>query len=308
MKKYSSLILVAFTIGVTVFVASCKKSDLATPPPELTHFTSQTSGTYLMTTASQVYKIPVGVTTISDQPRTISITVSSPTGAVEGTHYTLNTKSLVIPAGKALDSITVQGVFSQYQAGRKDTLIFTLSEPGPKPSDYNNTFTLAVRGPCFEGEITTGYPGLAGTYPTLETAFNADGTAAYTNSGPYNTVVKNVTLVTPTTLDITVTNIYGITGWEAKFTIDFSDVANKKITTTSQRLGSGSPLGLAAYDIYVEPPSTTQNLPTYGNITFCQNMINLKFRLGARVPATGALAGFITEGSGTATYIMALKR
>lgn len=311
MKKYSYLLLAAFTISATLLITGCKKADSLSVPPEMASFTNLTSGTYMVTSPSVVYKIPIGLSTVSDQPRTVNISVTSPTGAVEGTHYTLSTKSLVIPAGKAIDSITVQGVFSQYQSGRKDTLVFKLTEPGAKPSDYNSTFTLAMRGPCFEGEITTDYAvALPGTYATLETAFNANGSTAYANAGPYNTVVKNVTLTSPTTISITVTSIYGIAAWEAKFTLDFTDPANRKVTTTSQRLGSGAPLGLAQFDMYVEPPSTIQNLPNYGSFIFCQNMINLKFRLGARDPATGALAGFLSEqsGGGTATYIMAMKK
>lgn len=309
MKKYSHLLLAVFAIGMITFVQSCKKTDKVSPPPELAHFTNLSFGTYMITGPTVVYKIPVGITTVSSEPRTINIAVTSSTGAVEGTHYTLNTKSLVIPAGSALDSITIQGVFSQYQSGRKDTLQIRLIEPGAKPSEYNNTFTLAMRGPCFEGEINADYATvLPGSYTMLETAYNATGTVAYSNAGPYTSVVKNVTRTSPTTVEITVTSIFGIAAWEAKFTLDHSDLTNRRVNTTSQRLGSGSAIGLAAYDIYVEPPSPTQNLPANGDFTFCQNMINLKFRIGARNPTTGVLAGYLTEGTGTATYVAALKR
>ncbi|MGZ8516289.1 MAG: hypothetical protein ACXWWD_03020 [Chitinophagaceae bacterium] len=310
MKKYNLLQLSLLLLITSMIIGACKKNDKLFVAPLAANFTTAKSGTYQIVTPTSIYKIPIGLTAISAQDQTINLSITSPTGAVAGTHYTVSNK-LVIPAGKAVDTLVVQAVFSQYQAGRRDTLIFTIQQDVAVASDINTTFTLAMRGPCFEGEILTDFSlALPGSYPTLETAFNANGSTAYANAGPYTTTVKNVTRTSPTTVDITVTNIYGVAGWEAKFTLDHSDLTNRRVTTTTQRLGSGAPLGLAAYDMYVEPPSTTQNLPAYGNFTFCQNSINLKFRLGARDPATTALAGYLSEatGGGTATYIMALKK
>ena len=309
MKRYFLLVCLAAATSFAVILPACKKTDSLFIPPTVSDFLSGKSGNYVITSPTTTYKIPIGSTTVSSTERVINISVTSPTGAVQGTHFNVPTR-FVIPAGKAMDTLVVQGVYNQYLAGRKDTLVFKIEQEGGTASDINTTFTLAMRGPCSETEISSSYTTLAGTYSTLETAFNANGSTAYANSGPYSTVVKNVTLTSPTTIDITVTNIYGVSGWEAKFTLDFSDINTRKITTTSQRLGSGTPLGLAAYDIYVEPPSATQNLPSYGDFSFCQNAVNLKFRLSARTPSTGVIAGFITEqsGAGTATYVMAMKK
>src|SRR4051794_36005273 len=94
----------------TLFVSSCKKDKALqiTMPSEVAHFTFKSSGKYALTSPEVTFKIPVGVSTVSSQDRIIHFTVSSPTGAEYGVQYTLNNAStIVIPAGKAVDSIEV---------------------------------------------------------------------------------------------------------------------------------------------------------------------------------------------------------
>jgi hypothetical protein len=107
---------------------SCKK-DNTINTPVLSEFATPTFvGTYSVADdPSSVYKIPVGITTVSDKPRTITFSVSSPTGAVEGQQYNLGTTTIVIPAGTAQDSISLKGIFAGYPSGRKDTLVFKIT-------------------------------------------------------------------------------------------------------------------------------------------------------------------------------------
>ena len=105
MKKYSYLVFAFSLLCLAAIMPGCKKSDSLLIPGESAHFTNQKSGAYFVTGATVSYKIPVGLTTISAANRTVNISVSSPTGAVEGTHYTLSTKSVVIPAGKEPDAL-----------------------------------------------------------------------------------------------------------------------------------------------------------------------------------------------------------
>ncbi len=309
--KNKFLLIATFVMMAVAIITGCKKSDNLSIPSEQAHFLNQTGGSYLITSPGVVYKIPIGVTNVSSVDRVVNISVTSPTGAVQGTHYTLNKSSIVIPAGKAIDTLVVTGDFTKYTTGRKDTLIFTIQSTdkgGITGSDYNNVYKLFMRGPCSEVEINTDAAVfLNGSFRTLETARNANGSVAYANSGPYTTT-STLLSSTATTATIKVTNIYGVAAWAANFTLDWSNINDRKVNTTSQKLGSGAPLGLAAYDIYVEPPSLTQNLPANGDFTFCANTINLKFRLGAYLAGTTTFAGYITEGTGTATYIMNMVR
>ena len=120
--------LVLFTVLIAGFIAGCKKSDAVITPPQEAHFAFRTQATYQITGPAVSYKLPVALTTVSNVDRTVKVSVTSPTGATLGTHYTLSKSDVVIPAGKSVDTIVVQGVFNQYQAGRKDTLVFTIQE------------------------------------------------------------------------------------------------------------------------------------------------------------------------------------
>ncbi|MEO6220481.1 MAG: hypothetical protein ABIO81_08640, partial [Ginsengibacter sp.] len=116
----SSLLLMGFI--------SCKKDNTITTPV-LAEFAASTNiGQYFIKDdPNSVFKIPVGITTVSNVARTITFDVSSPTGAVEGQQYTLGTTSVTIPAGTAVDSISLKGIYAGFPAGRIDTLIFTIT-------------------------------------------------------------------------------------------------------------------------------------------------------------------------------------
>jgi len=99
-------------------LASCKKNNLVvgkdiTPPPFAkfsTLGTSDTTASYYIKSSNNTFKIPVGITNVSDKDRTIQFTYTS-NSAVQGQQFTAPA-SIVIPAGKALDSLTISGMFS----------------------------------------------------------------------------------------------------------------------------------------------------------------------------------------------------
>jgi len=221
--------------------------------------------------------LPVGLTTVSDVDRTIELTVTSPTGAVAGTHYSLNKSSLVIPAGKAVDTVVVQGVFSQYSGGRKDTLVFTIKETADVKGIVTNTqFKLFVRGACLEEDINMAE--FIGSYPNTNEDF---GGSTY---GPYTTTISAARLLTPTTGEITVTNIYDF-GWNPiKFILDWTD-PNNRIVTLNQQAGIGNAGTLNSSfngrDISVRPHPTGGN----GTFSFCNKTLRLVLQAG--VTGTG---------------------
>src|SRR6476620_1848155 len=102
----------AVVLLLIAFGAGCKKSNDVIIPPTAAHFMNQTFGIYFVTGPGVVYNLPIGVTTVSDKDRTVNISVSSPTGAVQGTHYTID--PVVIHAGKAIDSMTIHGAYNLY--------------------------------------------------------------------------------------------------------------------------------------------------------------------------------------------------
>jgi hypothetical protein len=256
--------------SVILLGLGCKKTnDNLSIPPEQATFTGKTFDTYYVLNATSIYKVPVGVTAVSSSDRTIKVNVTSPTGAVLGTHYTLSSTTITIPAGKAIDSITVKGVLAQYAGGRKDTLIFTISEPGVPASDFNKTFKLLVRGACFEGDIVL--TELLGDYDNT----NEDFGGPY---GPYTTTITAVNQLTATTGTITVANIFD-NGWNPiKFTLDWTDPANRKVTLVQQAgIGDAGTINpaYAGEDITVKP-FTGQT----GTFSYCNSTISLKMQVG----------------------------
>ena len=262
---------IVLSVPVIFFNTGCKKTDFARPP-EQAHFLNTSPGTFFVLDPASTFKIPVGVTTVSNVDRTFSFSVSSPTGAVAGTHYIVD-NSFTIPAGKALDSIEVKGVFDQYASGRKDTLVFTIEEGSGKSSDYNSQYTLLVRGTCFEGDVDLN--NLLGTYAKTVETF---GTAA--PYGPYTTTITSVTSTGPTTGTIVVNNIWD-NGWgPITFDLDWTDPANRTVTVEAMDAIPGSDGGdlnsaYAGETIAVRPFAGKP-----GTFSSCNGTLTLNMQLG----------------------------
>lgn len=142
MKK--NIYLLPILLVLVIFTgASCKKKDI-TRPPELAKFLTTTTQSYpVRNDANSVFKIAVGLTQPAPVDRTFTFTVTSPTGATEGTHYTIPSKTIKVPAGQTIDSISLKGIFNGYNGGRKDTLVFTLTG-GDVPFFKGGTVTKVV--------------------------------------------------------------------------------------------------------------------------------------------------------------------
>ena len=210
--------------GLAVVLLNCTKpAGNLHIPPEQAHFANETSGAYFITAPGVTYEIQVGVTTVSDKDRTINFSVTSPTGAVQGTDYTLSGTSVTIPKGETLGTITVSGQYNNYTAGQKDTLIFTLEGPGVTPSDYNSTFKLLMRGPCFDGDVTD-ITLMGGTYAN----------ATDPDDPVYTVIVSNfVTTPGSTTATAKIANLWDWFG-AVDIEFDWTDPANPKATIPLQ--------------------------------------------------------------------------
>jgi hypothetical protein len=262
----SGLILVA--LFSLVFV-SCKKQELVIPDQK--PFFINASGSYRITAANQTFKIPVGITSVSNSERKVTVSVTSPTGAQAGTHYNLPSNVVTIPAGKAIDSLPITAVLSQYQSGRKDTLIFSITDADRSPNLKNN-YVLVISGPCFEGDVNLNT--LLGEYKNT----NEDFGGAY---GPYTTRVTAVSQASPTatTGTITVANIYD-NGWNPiTFNLDWTDATNRKVTVTQQTgIGNAGTVNPAydGQDLQVRAHSNGQ----IGTFSICNQTITIRMQVG----------------------------
>jgi hypothetical protein len=274
MNMKRNLPLIKCVLGVMFFLAflapSCKKQDFGTLPQKAYFLSNPARGSYRITASNQVFKIPVGLTTpSSDKTTAINISVSSPTGAQAGTHYTLASNTINFAAGKVVDSIEVRAVLAQYQAGRKDTLVLTIADPGGSPN-LRNTYRLAISGPCFEGDVNLN--AFLGDY--RNTREDWDGSPY----GPYRTTVTAVSQLTPTTGTITVSNIFDF-GWNPiTFTLDWTNPANRVITLADQHnIAPASTLGIGASGTV-----SVRQLPggPLGTFSICNETINLRMQIG----------------------------
>jgi hypothetical protein len=194
---------------------------------------------------------------------------------VQGTHYTLSSNTVTFTKGKIVDTITVTAVHSQYLAGRKDTLVFSISDPANTSTGLRNTFRLNIAGPCFEGDVDLNK--LLGAYPNTSEVW---GNSPW---GPYRTTISAVNQLTPTTGTLTVTNIFDA-GWDPLvFTLDWTDPNNRRVTLVTQRAGgdAGGSFG-AQYDgmpYGVRPvPASAGGL--VGTFSICNETLVLRMQVG----------------------------
>lgn len=205
-------LLTIFTGALVIFfigLASCKKNNIAVdqdaiiPPPYAKFnvianatYTSDSTATYYVKSTGETFKLPVGITNVSDKDRTVNFTYTS-NSATQGVEYTAPT-SLTIPADSALVFLEISGLFAGINVGEVDTLkvqIEGTSDIGMSP--YKNHFFIYMRKSCpinlndFEGVYANTYDN-AGSY------------------GPYSTTVTpgSITMITPTSATFTIENVW----------------------------------------------------------------------------------------------------
>lgn len=264
-------------VAAVMLLTGCDKNQPydAVVAPAQVHFTNNAGVSakylpyYVSNDASSNYDVTVGSTDVSSSDRTVTYKVTSPSGAVAGTHYTIsNGGTVTIPAGAATANIKVHGIFAPYASGtRKDTLIFTLTEPSVSPAKFLDTVRLVLQRYC---NVTLA--GIEGPYTrTFEGTY-----------GPYTSTVINVTSTSATTATGTITNVYnsGITANNVVF--NWSNPANFTVTIPEQNTG----LMGSGYQIWIRTSSGSGN-----TFSSCDQTIDFKIDLLAKT-ATGVLAGY----------------
>lgn len=181
-----------FTGVIALAVSSCKKNNLVVDknivPPSTAKFSvrqnSDTAGTYFITSTGGAYKIPIAINTVSDKDRTIQLCYSS-TSAVAGQQYNAPA-TIVIPAGKTVDTLLIQGLYAGYTSSKVDVLFIKICGGDVPANAYWNTYKLTMRKFCdvnltaFAGNYTrTMDNGNYGPYTTSITPGIATGTKGY---------------------------------------------------------------------------------------------------------------------------------
>ncbi|MEP7251874.1 MAG: hypothetical protein ABI683_05820 [Ginsengibacter sp.] len=252
----SILTLSSILIASTLMFSSCTKDKIITPNTTASLFAS-TEGSYFITSDPNTsYKIPLGITRVPDKSITIEFTVSSPSGAVEGQQYMLSSHTITIPANETVDSVTLNGIFSAYTSGRRDTLVFTITG-GDVPSLVgSDVYTLVLQAYC-----DVDLDSFVGTY------LNCFDDGSY---GPYEIDILSAGSTGATTGYIMIENLWDAGGsTPVRVNLDWTDPANFTTTITA-----GQPL-------YIDSRYGQASLRPNGSGVFsaCDNTFTLNYEV-----------------------------
>jgi hypothetical protein len=267
--RYNNKLLFAFVVLLGVAIVSCEK-DNKIVTPNLAEFASDaTVGNYYINdNPNTVFKIPVGFSTVSNAARTINFSVTSPTGAVEGQQYTLGANSITIPAGTAVDSIALKGIFAGYAGGRKDTLVFTITGGDATPFGGDEVYKVVLQQRC---DVVL--DDLIGLYTNSNEVWGAN------SYGPYETAISSVTQTSATSGTIVVENIYDY-GWNAvTFKVDWSNPDNVTVKVVPQSAGIAN-AGTLSSAYAGEEVAVTEFPGQAGSLNMCEQKIVLKMAIG----------------------------
>ena len=232
-----------FALAALASLSSCEKNNLVQGkeiiPPSFvkigTWNNNDSVGTYYIKSNTEAFKIPIAVTSASDKDRTIQLTYTS-TSAEPGVQFN-GPASLVIPAGKVLDSISIQGILAGYSTpGRIDKLTITISGGDVPLMGVKTSYILTLRKYCavVESELTGDY---------------TNTTDGGSTQGIYTAKVVNWVSAGPTSATANIINLGATSdaGWGGpyfatspvsdpgiKVKFDWADPANFKVTVASQ--------------------------------------------------------------------------
>lgn len=271
MRTRSLQYILLFVLGTTI-LGACKKTEPLVISEEMIHFANITpSAIYSVLDDATPYEIKVGTTNVPNRDVNFTYTITSPTGAVEGTHFTIQgAKNRSIESGSAITNIVLQGNYSIYEAGtRKDTLVFRITSADIDVAPFDSSFTLIIKGPCTETDVFL--EELAGDYDNVV----EDGSYFY--SAPVT--ISSVTHTSASTGTAVIGNLYD-SGISATVEFDWSTPGNYTVTIPPQATGftaGGLPLSV------VSTPNTTSLF------AFCANRMILYVTL---YTSAGAVASF----------------
>ncbi len=289
MRKITQFALSA--LAFSFLLAGCDKTkpyDVEVPESQV-HFVGSRNQQYNVANPPTPYNITVGTTDVSSSDREVTFKITSPSGAVAGTDYTVGVtgNKVTIPAGQATATIPVTASFTSYNAGQKDTLIFSLEEPSLKVAGFQDTIRLILRGPCFDGvdiNEAANMNAQLGNYANSNDA----GFGAW---GPYLTKINSITNLTPTTARAVINNVWDAGFGNVNFVINWSNPANVTIDVEQPTLTSSNAGVLnAAYNgmflVIRKHPDAN------GSFSVCTGEHTLRYQLGVFNPATNTLLGY----------------
>lgn len=276
MNKYifNTSVLIIF---IMLLFISCKKNNLVidkdVTPPSYVKFNvrtaADTASTYYIKSDNTPFKIPIGITTVSDKDRTIQLCYTSAT-ATAGVQYNAPA-TIVIPAGKALDSLSIQGLFAGYSlASRIDVLYIKICGGDVPANAYWVTYKLTMRKYC---DVT-----LSSFYGAYTRAID---NGSY---GPYPMTVKTGSAISTgaTSGSLQITNLwdYGDPSITTTVLLDWSNPAAFTVTIPDQ--------------VYYAPDGLWVKGTTAGTFSSCDQTFTFRYTLYFKASGANYYANQVT--------------
>lgn len=278
MKSFKFFFSGAMLLSIII---SCEKNNLVVDQdpltvPEAARFVMSPTSSYYNyyitqnPTPGSIFKIPIGVTTVTNTDRKVKFTYSS-VDAVEGTHY-IAIPDITIPAGSAIDTLFLQGIFSAYPAGRMDTLKIRISNADSYvvQNAYQDSIFVILQSYC----------------PVILSELGGDYDNTFEGTyGPYTSSVTNLVSTSPTTAEGKLENVYdsGITASNVVF--NWTSAASFTVTIPEQNTGLIS----SGYQVWIRTSPGGTN-----TFSSCLNTITLTYDLIAKT-ASGTVAGYFAQ-------------
>ncbi len=218
MNKILSFSLIG--AAALISMASCKKNNIVVgktlTAPEFvkigTWKAADTVGTYAVKSTNEPFKIPIGVTNVSNKDRTVNFTYSSTT-AVQGVDYTAPA-SIVIKAGEALDSLPITGKFSSFGGSvtKSHKIVVAISggDIGLNPTKTHYNLTMKM---FWQADANA----FSGVYDIQ------DYSGGLPDGGPYQVVIAPVSATGPTSV-ISISGIWGFDTPLVMVTLNWNDL------------------------------------------------------------------------------------
>lgn len=281
--KFINRFYLLTALALVFIMAGCDKTkpyDISVPQA-VVHFNGSATQIYpVIVDPAPVYNVTVGSSDVSNSDRIVTYNVSSPSGAVEGTQYTIDHSGTVsIPAGKAEATIDIRARFNEYAGGRIDTLILSLTTPSIEVAPFMDTVMVILKGPsgCVEDIVEVN--DMLGDYVNTTETFGTN--PVY---GPYPTSISSAVLTSASTATIVIENLFD-DGWgPITFLLDWSDANNRTCVVVPQDAIAGSDAGTinstyAGQTVAVRVPPSALSA-TAGTYSYCDGTFTLKMQLG----------------------------
>ncbi len=276
MKIMNKIFYYTFFAALSVIsLASCKKNNLvvdkAVTPPAYVKFgtwnNSDSAATYTIKSTNAPFKIPVGITNVSNKDRTINFTYSSAT-AVQGQQYTAPS-SLVIKAGEALDSLEIKGIFDGFNSiTRLDKIVITISGGDVPVNPTKSHFILNLKK-YWEADLNA----FSGVY------IIQDYTGGAPEGDPYEVTLTPVSVSGPSSI-VSITGLWGVDVPPVNVTLNWDNFETGKTT-------------IPKANWFVDPDYGQSTINPNGTGTFSVTDNTIKIGWEARVTA-GSFGKYIS--------------